>query len=45
MLKNVYDLKKDLREKRWWESETPEVSKTSFLSSENSDAELDFKFE
>ena len=38
MLKHVHDLKKDLREKGWWERETPEVSQTSFLSSENSDA-------
>ena len=45
MLKHVHDLKKDLREKGWWERETPEVSQTSFLSSENSDAELGFKFE
>ena len=33
------------REKGWWERETPEVSQTSFLRSENSDAELGFKFE
>ena len=45
MLKHVHDLKKDLREKGWWEREIPEVSQTSFLSSENSDAELGFKFE
>ena len=45
MLKQVHDLKKDLREKGWWERETPEVSQTSFLRSENSDAELGFKFE
>ena len=45
MLKHVHDLKKDLREKGGWERETPEVSQTSFLSSENSDAELGFKFE
>ena len=45
MLKHVPDLKKDLREKGWWERETPEVSQTSFLRSENSDAELGFKFE
>jgi hypothetical protein len=30
MLKHVHDLKKDLREKEWWESESPEVSQTSF---------------
>ena len=45
MLKHVHDLKNDLREKGWWERETPEVSQTSFLRSENSDAELGFKFE
>ena len=45
MLKHVYEHKNDLREKGWWERETPEVSQTSFLSSENSDAELGFKFE
>ena len=45
ILKNVHDLKKDLREKGWWEKETPEISQTSFLRSENSDAELGFKFE
>ena len=45
MLKNVHDLKKDLRENGWWERETPEVSQTSFLRSENSDAEFGFKFE
>ena len=45
MLEHVHDLKKDLREKGWWERETPEFSQTSFLRSENSDAELGFKFE
>ena len=45
MLKHVYDLKKDLREKGWWERNSPEISQTSFLRSENSDAELGFKFE
>ena len=45
MLKQFHDLKNDLREKGWWERETPEVSQTSFLRSENSDAELGFKFE
>ena len=44
MLKHVHDLKKDLREKGWWERESPEVSQTSFLRSQNSDAELGFKF-
>ena len=45
MLEHVHDLKKDQREKGWWERESPEVSQTSFLRSENSDAELGFKFE
>ena len=45
ILKHVHDLKKDLRDKGWWERETPEVSQTSFLRSNNSDAELGFKFE
>ena len=45
MLKHVHDLKKDLREKGWCERDSPEVSQTSFLRSENSDAELEFKFE
>ena len=45
MLKHVHDLKKDLREKGWWERDSPEVSQTSFLMSENSDGELGFKFE
>ena len=45
MMKHVHDLKKDLREKGCWERETPEVSQTSSLRSENSDGELGFKFE
>ena len=45
MLKHVHDLKNELREKGWWERNKPEVSQTSFLKSENSDAELGFKFE
>ena len=45
MLKQVHDLKNELREKGWWERESPEVSQTSFLRSKNSDAELGFKFE
>ena len=44
MLKNVHDLKKDLREKGWREGNSPEVSQTSFLRSEDCDAELGFKF-
>ena len=45
MLKHIHDLKKDLREKVWRERDSPEVSQTSFLRSEDSDAELGFKFE
>ena len=45
MLKHVHDLKNEIREKGWWERETPEVSQTSFLRSENSDGQLGFKFE
>ena len=45
MLKHVHDLKKYLREKRWWERESPEVSQTSFLRSNESDGQLGFKFE
>ena len=41
MLKHTHDL----REKCWWERESPEVSQTSFLRSENSDAVLGFMFE
>ena len=39
MLKHLHDLKKDLREKGWWERETFEVSQTSFLRGENSDGQ------
>ena len=45
MLKHIHDLKNDLREKGCWERDSPEISQTSFLRSENSDAELGFKFE
>ena len=38
MLKHVHDLKRDLREKGWWERESQDVSQTSFLRIENSDA-------
>tara|TARA_A100001234_G_scaffold92111_1_gene81100 strand:- start:126 stop:245 length:120 start_codon:yes stop_codon:yes gene_type:complete len=34
----------DLREKGCWDRDNPEVSQNSFLKSENSDAELGFKF-
>ena len=45
MLKHVHDLKKDLRERGWWERETQEVFQTLFLRGDNSDAELRLKFE
>ena len=45
MLKHVHDLKKDLKEKGWTQRDSPEVSQTSFLRSDDSDAELGFKYE
>ena len=45
MLKHVHDLKNDLREKGWTQRDSPEVSQTSFLRSEDFDAQLGFKFE
>ena len=45
MLKHIHEIKKNLREKRWILRDSPEFSQTSFLRSENSDAELGFKFE
>ena len=42
---HVHDLKKDLREKDWRERDSPKVSQTLLLRSEDSDAELGFKFE
>ena len=45
MLKHIHKLKKDMREKGWWEKETPEISQTSFLRSDESDGQLGFKFE
>ena len=44
MLKHVHDLKKDLREKGWWERKFLEVSQTLFLRGDNSDAELGLMF-
>jgi hypothetical protein len=34
MLKHVYDLKKEMREKGWIQRDSPEVSQISFLRSE-----------
>ena len=45
MLKHVHDLKNEIREKGWWERDTPEVSQISFLRSDESDGQLGFKFE
>ena len=45
MLKQVHDLKNEIRENGWFQRDVPEVSQTSFLRSENSDAELGFKYE
>ena len=45
MLKQVHELRNELREKGWWERENPEVSQTSFLRSENSDGQLVFDYE
>ena len=45
MLKHVHDLKIDMRENCWLERESPEVSQTSFLRSDESDGQLGFKFE
>ena len=36
MLKQVHDLKKDLRDKGWFQRDIPEVSQTSFLRSHSS---------
>jgi hypothetical protein len=45
MSKHVNDLKNEMRENGWYQRDSPKVSQTSFLRSENSDAELGFKFE
>jgi len=45
MLKQVHDLKNEIRENGWFQRVTPKESQTSFLRSEESDAELGFKFE
>ena len=45
MLKHVHDLKNEIREKGWFQRDTPEVSQTSFLRSDESDGQLGFKFE
>ena len=40
MLKHIHDLRIELREKGWREGESPEVSQTSFLKSDESGAQL-----
>ena len=45
MMKHIHKLKKDMREKGWFQRDTPEVSQTSFLRSDESDGQLGFKFE
>ena len=45
MLKHVHDLKNEIRENGGFQRDTPEVSQTEFLRSEDSNAELGFKFE
>ena len=44
MLKQVHELRNELREKGWFQRDTPEVSQTSFLRSDESDGQLGFKF-
>ena len=45
MLKLIHKLKQELSEKGWSQKESPEVFQTSFLRSEESDAQLGFQFE
>ena len=45
MLKHIHKLKQELSEKGWSQQESPEVFQTSFLRSEESDAQLGFQFE
>ena len=45
MLNHIYILKQELSEKGWSQKESPEVFQTSFLRSEESDAQLGFQFE
>ena len=45
MLKHVHDLKNEIRENGCFQRDTPEVSQTSFLRSDESDGQLGFKFE
>ena len=45
MSKHIHDLNNEIRENGWFQGENPEVSQTSFLRSENSDAEFGIMFE
>ena len=45
MLNHIHKLKPELSEKGWSQKESPEVFQTSFLRSEESDAQLGFQFE
>ena len=45
MLKHVHDLKNQLRDSGFTQRESPKVSQTSFLRSEDIDGEIGFKFE
>ena len=45
MLKHVHELKNQLRESGFTQRESPKVSQTSFLRSEDIDGEIGFKFE
>ena len=44
-LKHIHDLRNNLREKGWTQTDSPKVTQTSFLLSEDSDGQLGFKFE
>ena len=45
MLKHVHDLKNQLRESGFTQRESPKVSQTSFLRTDENDGQLGFKFE
>ena len=45
LLKHIHNLQQELSEKGWSQKESPEVFQTSFLRSEESDAQLGFQFE
>ena len=45
MLKHIHKLQQELSENGWSQKESPEVFQTSFLRSEESDAQLGFQFE